>query len=65
MMTDNKPRFSNFRGIVTGAAQGIGRRVVDRLLQEGAQVMLNDYDLKALEQAQHDLANFSNQLILS
>ncbi len=58
-------RFSKVRGIVTGAAQGIGLRVAQRLLEEGAQVMVNDYHQSALDQAQQELAPYANQILLS
>jgi dihydroxycyclohexadiene carboxylate dehydrogenase len=36
------PRFENKVAVVTGAAQGIGRRVVERLLEEGGRVAAVD-----------------------
>ena len=35
-------RFHNQVALVTGAAQGIGRRVAERLAEEGARVVLVD-----------------------
>lgn len=58
-------RFEGFRGIVTGAAQGIGFTVVQRLLESGAQVLLNDFDQAALEKASRDLDKYSDRLILN
>lgn len=42
--------------LVTGGAGGIGRAIADRLLREGACVMLADIDRKALDMAQDNLA---------
>jgi dihydroxycyclohexadiene carboxylate dehydrogenase len=37
-----KPRFTNRVMVITGAAQGIGRRVAERAAQEGARLVLVD-----------------------
>lgn len=37
-----KPRFTDRVAVVTGAAQGIGRRVAERLAEEGARLVLVD-----------------------
>ncbi len=44
------------RAVVTGAAQGIGRAVAERLLESGAEVALWDRDEATLAQAVQDLA---------
>ncbi|MCA8882077.1 MAG: 1,6-dihydroxycyclohexa-2,4-diene-1-carboxylate dehydrogenase [Rhodobacteraceae bacterium] len=36
------PRFANKRAVVTGAAQGIGRRVAERMAGEGADILIVD-----------------------
>ena len=42
----------NRKTIVTGAAQGIGRAIVDRFIQEGASVLA--IDIKAMESLKSD-----------
>jgi dihydroxycyclohexadiene carboxylate dehydrogenase len=48
-----KMRFQEKVAVVTGAAQGIGRRVAERLLAEGAQVVAVDRSELVFELAEH------------
>jgi NAD(P)-dependent dehydrogenase (short-subunit alcohol dehydrogenase family) len=49
-------RFAGRVGLVTGAAQGMGRAIAVRLLAEGARVVLFDRNRAALEEARSQLA---------
>lgn len=44
-------RFENKKAIVTGASRGIGRGIVERLAREGADVLIDGRDERALTQA--------------
>src|SRR5215469_4463973 len=44
-------RFAGRRAVVTGSARGIGFAVAQRLLVEGARVLLADVDARALTDA--------------
>ena len=58
------PRFDKQVAVVTGAAQGIGRRVVERLLGEGALVVA--VDRSALVEELHaltDVPDLSQRLL--
>jgi glucose 1-dehydrogenase len=48
--------LENKTAIVTGGARGIGRAIVERFLEEGAQVVLADIDQEAGEMAESELA---------
>lgn len=50
-------RYESKVAIVTGAANGIGKSMAERLLEEGAQVAAFDIDSKALEAVYKDRAN--------
>lgn len=47
-MTSDQGRYRGKTAVVTGAASGIGRAIVQRLLSEGALVVANDVDSEAL-----------------
>ena len=57
--------LSHRRAIVTGAAQGIGRSIVEALVQEGARVAAFDLDEDGLRHATKAGAAFSRTLDLS
>ncbi len=42
--------------LITGAAQGIGRAIAERLVADGMQVTLTDRDQKALDRVKNSLA---------
>ncbi len=50
-----KDRFRDQVALVTGGASGIGKAVAQRLLNEGAKVVIADYNEDALEQTLTDL----------
>ncbi len=50
-----KGRYDGRNAIVTGGAQGIGRAVVDRLLSEGACVIVWDSNVEALDAVSKEL----------
>ncbi len=49
-------RLLNRSAVITGAAQGIGRGIVERFLAEGASVLMVDRDADSLAQAAGELA---------
>ena len=51
-----KPAMRGLKGkaaIVTGAAQGIGRAIAERLSEEGVDVLWADIDEQRVQEAQH------------
>lgn len=51
-------RFENKVAVITGAAQGIGRRVAERMAEEGARLVLVDRS-----ELVHELANIGGQVL--
>jgi glucose 1-dehydrogenase len=49
-------RLQDRSAVVTGAARGIGRAIVERLIAEGANVLMCDVDEATLKQAANELA---------
>lgn len=49
-------RLQHRSAVVTGAARGIGRAIVERLIAEGANVLMCDVDAASLERSANELA---------
>jgi glucose 1-dehydrogenase len=49
-------RLQDRSAVVTGAARGIGQAIVERLIAEGANVLMCDIDAATLEQSAQELA---------
>lgn len=49
--------------IVTGAAQGIGFKIALELLENGAKVVLNDFNQEFLQEAENRLSDFTGNFI--
>lgn len=50
--------------VVTGAARGIGRATAERLLAEGAKVVISDIDLEQLEKTAIEIGDAANVLVV-
>ena len=48
-------RVNGKRALVTGAAQGLGAAIAERLATEGAKVLLTDIDAQAVETRANEL----------
>lgn len=55
-MSDNEKLFANQVAVVTGAGEGIGLRIAERLVQGGAKVLLNDVEGAKAERAAAEIA---------
>lgn len=60
-----KDRFKGQVALVTGGASGIGKAVAERLVQEGAHVVIADKDNDALETALKDLTLLGSASMLT
>ncbi len=61
-MTTLPKRLSGRVALVTGAGRGIGRAIAQRLLEEGANVLLVDIDRDAVEDAADEYRQFGETL---
>ena len=56
--------LQNKNAIVTGAGQGIGFEIAQELLENGANVLLNDFDAAILNKAQSQLGKWDGNYII-
>jgi len=59
----NENRFNGRVAVVTGGAQGIGRAIADRLLAEGAQVIVWDADATRCEALNNEAGSISGLVV--
>ena len=59
------PNFDGKTVLVTGAAQGMGRAIAERFLENGAAVVMFDLDPHELERAATDLAELGPVVVVS
>ncbi len=57
-------QFQGKCAIVTGAAQGIGFRIALELLENGAKVVLNDFNQEFLQEAEKRLSDFAGNFVV-
>ncbi|MEM7207024.1 MAG: SDR family oxidoreductase [Pseudomonadota bacterium] len=50
--------------VITGAAQGIGRACAERLLEDGARVVVSDINLQQLEKTANDIGSSDDILVV-
>lgn len=61
---ETRSRLEGYNAVVTGGASGIGRAVVDRLLNDGVQrVAILDLNEKAGEEARRDLIQVRRKMV--
>lgn len=53
-------RLAGRIAVITGAARGIGRATAERLLAEGAKVLVSDIDVERLNQTAQDIGSIDN-----
>src|SRR5687768_15266927 len=58
-------RLAGRIAVITGAARGIGRATAERLLAEGAKVLVSDIDVERLHQTAKEIGSSDNVFALA